>query len=121
MKKWIIPIIVVLLIVVFIIFKPKITSLYKLELEANATTGYSWSYSVDKEGIVEFVKDEYISNETNELVGVGGKQIYEIKGLKKGKVVIKFEYKRSWEENIDPIETKTITLMVDKNLNVKEK
>lgn len=122
MKKYILPIILVIaLIIVLIVVKPKTSKTYKLELESNATTGFSWSYTIDKSGIVEFVKNEYVPNESNESVGVGGKQIYEIKGISAGTVTINFEYKQQWDAETEPEKTKTITLVVDKNLNIKEK
>lgn len=92
---------------------------FTIELESNPTTGYEWEYSLDKEGIVEVEKDTYVPDEnSNELVGAGGIQTYEIKGLKEGSVTLTLVYKRSWED--DTIETKKYVLEVDSNLNIKE-
>lgn len=124
MKKRIFIIIITILLVVIgaLVIIRLFPKTLKLELEANATTGYSWSYSLSQENIVKFVKDEYVSSKNDsKLTGVGGKQVYEIKGLKEGEVTITFKYSRSWETDIEPIETKTITLIVEKNLKVKEK
>lgn len=91
---------------------------YTLKLDGNYSTGYTWEYVIETEGIVEVVKDTYETEETD-LVGAPGTQIYEFKGLKEGKTKITFTYAKSFEENSE-VETKVITLEVDKNLNVKE-
>ena len=31
-----------------------------VDLEENPTTGYSWTYSIDDESVIQYVSDEYI-------------------------------------------------------------
>lgn len=93
---------------------------YSIELESNITTGYSWECSFSEEGIVKLVKNEYISPEnTGEMVGVPGKQLFIFEGLKEGTVEIYFVYKRPFEEKSDIVnEGLVYKLKVDKKLNV---
>lgn len=69
-----------------------------IELEANRSTGYKWHYNIGNKGILEVVSDEYQEGKDKEgVIGAKGRRIVEIKGIKTGKTVIKFEYYREWE------------------------
>ena len=93
---------------------------YTLELDANNTTGYLWNYEFSDENIVKVVKDTYETDAASEgLLGAGGTQIYEFKGLNEGTVTVTLTYQQVSSNEV--AETKTIDLIVDKNLNVKEK
>ena len=124
MKKYSIAIIGVIIvsivfITIHILSKQKGGNNYTVKLDANATTNYFWNYEFSEEGIVEVVKDEYIEDtNSEELVGVGGTQVYEFKGLTEGEVIITFKYQQNGSDEI--AEIKTVTLTVDKNLNVTE-
>ncbi len=80
----------------------------EVELEANATTGYSWQYItyVKDDGIVEEVDERYVADENPEgMVGVGGKSFYKIKTLKPGEAIIVANYVRDEDKaNVDNIE-----------------
>lgn len=93
-----------------IILKPGATETIKLE--ANRTTGYKWHYNIENENVIEIASDEYQEKEHEEgVVGTGGNRIVEIKGVKEGHTVIKFEYYREWEPE-DAEETKEIKVEV---------
>lgn len=93
---------------------------YTIQLDSNPTTGYTWTYSFDKEGIIAAVKDEYISNENKkEVVGAGGKQYYTFEGKKEGDVTVIFKYARSTGEH--DIKVKIVKLHIDANRNIHEK
>lgn len=99
----------------------KENEVYKYSLDANPTTGYTWEYVMDKEGIVEVTKNEYVASNTDEdIAGASGKQEYEFKGLKEGDVTITFSYLRTWEEN-SAEKTEELKLHVDKDLNISKK
>lgn len=125
MKKYSIAIIGVILVliiyfVLMFIFKNDSSKNYVLKLEANSTTGYLWDYELSDDSIVEVIKDEYKENENKEgFVGVGGTQIYEFKGLKKGEVTVTLTYKQSGTKEIG--QEKIVKLIVDKDLVVKKK
>lgn len=85
---------------------------YSLQLNSNPSTGYSWSYSVDKEGIIKESKNEYVSDENSKsLLGVGGKQNYTFEGVKEGDVTITFKYARSNDDT--DATTKVVNLHVN--------
>lgn len=125
MKKY--PIAVIGVIVALIVFvtaylflRDDASKNYVLKLEANSTTGFLWDYELSEDGIVQVVKDEYKEDENKEgLVGVGGTQIYEFKGLHKGEVTVSLQYKKNGTKEVG--EEKTIILSVDENLNVTKK
>lgn len=86
-------------------------------LDANATTGYEWMYSVKKDGIVSLENSEYVPNEhAPQMVGVGGVQKFVFKGSKKGKTEITLEYKRASSEDAET--TLEISVEVDKDGNI---
>lgn len=83
-----------------------------IRLEANATTGFKWQYTIEDEDIVEIVSDEYQEREHQEgMVGVGGERVLEIKGVEEGATTILFEYSRPWESK-QPDKTKKIEIRV---------
>ncbi|MBQ9235600.1 MAG: protease inhibitor I42 family protein [Alphaproteobacteria bacterium] len=68
-----------------------------LSLDANATTGYKWSFVtyVADEQAVEELEDTYVADEAPEgMVGVGGKAVYKLKLLKAGDVYVTANYSR---------------------------
>jgi len=69
------------------------------KLIGNATTGYSWTCKVDDESIVSKTTDQYVANENNGQVGVGGIHTFVFEGAKKGSTKITFTYKRPWESD----------------------
>lgn len=81
----------------------------KIELPANATTGYDWYY----EGLldlryVKMVSEEYVEP-TTDLIGAGGKHIFVFETQKAlGLTTINLAYYRIWE-GIQP-DTQLLTL-----------
>ena len=90
--------------------------IFIVELKGNPTTGYAWE--LDKgydNAVVKLVKSDFKQNYTEKpMSGVGGVFTFEVKGLKKGKTTLKFDYYRSWEskEKVKPIETKSYNVYV---------
>lgn len=85
-----------------------------ISFDANATTGYSWDYVLDDEGIVEEKSSSYITDGHSEgIVGYGGRQRYIFTGLKEGRTSATFSYRRPWE-NSSGIYTVTITFEVSR-------
>lgn len=87
---------------------------YHLELPSNPTTGYSWYLAKDipVNAPIRIIKTEYSPQKTN-LVGSGGIQYWDIKGVKTGICTVVLEYKRPWEKNTKPIESKKIVITVN--------
>ena len=70
-----------------------------LTLEANATTGFSWTGTdkVDKD-ILKLEKNDYVENSNpNGMLGVGGRNTIVYRALKKGKTKIDLTYMQPWE------------------------
>lgn len=86
---------------------------YHLELPSNPTTGYSWYLAKDipVNAPIRIIKTEYSPQKTN-LVGSGGIQYWDIKGVKKGVCTVALEYKRPWEKNTKPADVKQMIITV---------
>jgi len=71
---------------------------FEIVLDENASTGYSWQYSVLNPEVAIIVKDEPILPDSR-LLGASGNHRFIVKGLKQGKCEITFKYLRSWDPN----------------------
>ncbi len=64
-----------------------------VRLDANATTGYSWTYEIDDPAVLELVTEEYVADENAEgLLGVGGEWVASFHGLKAGTATLSLYY-----------------------------
>ena len=70
-----------------------------VKLKSNATTGYSWKYTIDSESVIKFYSDKYDANNNGgrPMMGAGGEQTFVFEPNKAGKTKITFEYARPWE------------------------
>ncbi|MBI9015071.1 MAG: protease inhibitor I42 family protein [Clostridiales bacterium] len=84
--------------------------IFTIILDENGSTGYTWSYVVNKEDHVKFISDEYVSK--SNIPGAPGKHHFTFEVLADGVSTIDFKHHRSFEENstID-----TIDVLVYKN------
>lgn len=83
------------------IVNAKVGQELEVQLEGNSTTGYNWQFItfIGKDDMVEELQSEYIPNENSEgMVGVGGKSVYRLKLLKAGEIIISAYYVRGNEE-----------------------
>ena len=84
-----------------------------ISLNANATTGYSWKFTGTPSSAYEVIDESYKVNPHPEgMVGVGGKTFYKIKLLQKGKLIIKAQYFRPWEE-FNPQTDKNLRFIIE--------
>lgn len=112
-------VLVLALLSYFLIFNKDMT--YELKLDANASTGYTWSYDMNEDGIVKVVKDEYEEGKSEEgMTGVPGTQVYKFKALKKGEVTIKFTYSRPNSSEIADIKSYKLTVGDNYKITAKE-
>lgn len=89
-----------------------------IDLESNPTTGYEWTYTVSREGIVEETKNEYIADEVEgDIVGAGGVHSFQFRGLKAGTVALTFRYARPWEKG-EAAKVATYQITVDESLQI---
>jgi predicted secreted protein len=84
-------------------------------LESNASTGYSWSASISDTAVLgQMAEPQYIEPPSSgtPLVGAPGSQVFFFQGLSTGSATITLDYARSWETDVAPIQTITITVDV---------
>ena len=120
-KKRILTLVIVILLVrVCLLFFLKVgkktvnKSFYELELDADYANSLMWTYTFSKDNIIEVRDSEYIEKDNGK-----GVQHYEFIGINKGSVVVTFKYQKDGSNEV--LDTKKITLVVDKNLNIKKK
>lgn len=71
---------------------------FHIELTSNRTTGYSWQLARNDDGVLEDMKPSYVEDDRAPgMVGVGGKEIFPFKTLKKGTTTIRLTYRRPWK------------------------
>jgi inhibitor of cysteine peptidase len=66
-------------------------------LQGNATTGYTWHYTLTGDGVLTLVSDCYSITAPTSIVGAGGTYTWNFKALKAGEASITFKYYREWE------------------------
>lgn len=87
-----------------------------ISLPANPSTGYEWVYTMDRDDVLVFSKDEYRANTVlgmPERTGEGGMQTYVFQAEGEGTVTINFSYVRPWEKSDKPAATASYTYTVD--------
>jgi inhibitor of cysteine peptidase len=86
---------------------------FTIALEANPTTGYGWSQSINDPTVVAFVSNSYVAESRDpQVVGGGGTDTFTFKALAKGTTMITLKYARSWETGA-PAQTRTVTVTVN--------
>ncbi len=70
----------------------------KIEMIANPSTGYAW-FIAKRDGCacIDSIGHGY-QKSVVVMPSVGGKEIWEFKGISKGKTTLTFYYKRPWEK-----------------------
>lgn len=91
----------------------KIGQSSKIKLIANPTTGYSWQFAqpLDKKSPIKLEKTGFLKPKSK-LVGAPTTQFWVFKAKKPGNIQINLEYKRPWETETPPAETKTFVFQV---------
>jgi inhibitor of cysteine peptidase len=90
----------------------KAGEIFTVTLDENITTGYSWSYTIDNKNVIQFDSDSTSVPKTD-AAGAGGTHTWNFKAVGKGTVTIVFDYKRPWEKDKRPIDTKVYTITVE--------
>jgi len=121
-KKVMIGIGIILLAVLFVVFKiiiPDTTGSKTIELtyKTNGGVPYKWEYKIEDESIVQFVETKDITSENDKNLAGGPVSInYIFKGLKEGKTTVTFKYVNITNGSIEKEDK--VTLKVDKNQNI---
>ncbi|MGN0772224.1 MAG: protease inhibitor I42 family protein [Candidatus Ventricola sp.] len=90
-----------------------------LSLDANPSTGYSWTGSVLVGDAVQLDSAEgaYIpDDQSGTLAGAGGQTQYAVTAVKPGSSILTFDYRRSWEDTA--LEQRVYLAVVDQDLNL---
>ncbi len=79
-----------------------------IELPANPSAGYAWEVDDLDTALFEPVGEtEFVQEKNDEgLVGVPETQIIRLKAIASGKTTLKLIYLRSFEQGVDPLDTK---------------
>jgi inhibitor of cysteine peptidase len=75
-----------------------------VRLEANPSTGYSWTVKGDPSPL-KLVKSSYRKNNSNRAAGAPGTQELRLAATSSGIVSLDLEYRRLWEYNAAPART----------------
>lgn len=83
-------------------------------LESNPTTGYSWQVSeVDEAVLKRKGEPEYKQRAGSEgLVGAGGAETFRFEAAGAGRTTLTLVYARPWEQDVPPVETYSIVVVV---------
>ncbi len=84
-----------------------------ISLESNPTTGYSWDVlKIDESMLEQIGESEFISPESEDLVGVGGVEVLRFKTLSVGTTYLELGYRRFWEEDVEPLMLFSLSIVV---------
>jgi inhibitor of cysteine peptidase len=92
---------------------------FTLHLKSNPTTGYRWELVECDDAVVCLVKEHFTpSSEVGERsgarkVGAGGVQTFAFIASKLGQTTLKLVYRRSWEKDVEPLQTFIVTVRVE--------
>ena len=82
-----------------------------VRLDANETTGYSWTYEIDNASVLELATEEYVPYENNEgLEGLGGEWVASFHGLTAGTASLTLYYGSA--DDAAPVDTRTLEIVV---------
>ena len=82
-------------------------------LESNPTTGFEWALvGITDETVLEEEGHAFVAPEAEAPPGTGGEEIWTFKALKEGKSTIGMEYRRPWEEGVEPDKVFVLTVVV---------
>ena len=80
-------------------YEISIDETFQVELVSNPTTGYTWKWANEQfTSIVDTINWTYVPD-APELIGSGGKEVWEFRGIQTGIDTIKLEYCQSWDSS----------------------
>lgn len=83
---------------------------FRIVVDSNPSTGYSWTAVFDK-SFLELVNSRY-ERPSPQIPGLGGKQEFFFRPLKRGETVIELQYKRPWEPDVFPAEIRKYAVSI---------
>lgn len=86
----------------------KVNEEFIIALTSNPTTGFAWEESHDQ-GMLSLEEVTYVQDESpEEMVGVGGTELFRYKALQAGETEITLLYTRPWETEDDQYDEQVI-------------
>ncbi len=84
-----------------------------INLKGLASAGYEWTCDSGNNEIISIRKD-FVMEKPNSPVptSASAAEVFTIKALKKGTIVLHFSQSRSWEKNVPPVNTKTMEIRI---------
>ena len=79
-----------------------------ITLESNPTTGYRWEAVEAGESVLQQIGEaEFKMSDPRDPPppGTGGTETFRFKAIKAGQTMLKLIYHRSWEKDVEPLET----------------
>lgn len=93
----------------------------KIALDANATTGYCWQYTIEDPTVLTAEEDEYLPDDVpSGLCGAGGVWNARFTAVGEGSTLLKLTYARSWEDGFAEQHILRIAADADHRLTVTE-
>jgi inhibitor of cysteine peptidase len=83
-----------------------------IDLEENATTGYSWVVDGSVPDVLTAAEDEFQAPKDTGVVGAAGRHVFTYTAMKAGEGELTLVYARSWEKGVAPVKTFTVTVVV---------
>jgi predicted secreted protein len=92
----------------------KVGASFQVLLAGNGTTGYQWTASIDDPDVLQQPGDPAFrsANTSPGIVGSGGTYTFGIKAVRVGRSSLTFNYARSWEVGVAPVQVVRLTVVV---------
>ncbi len=94
----------------------KIGEVLSISLDSNTSTGYSWFATISNAAVLvqmgEPVYQETATNSSTPVLGAAGAQIFYFQATGTGTTSLTLDYKRSFETNVTPEKTFSMTVEV---------
>jgi predicted secreted protein len=86
---------------------------FGVSLDANPTTGYSWTSGATGTAHIVRVSSTFVHNPAAaQAVGVGGRQVIIFRAASRGTATLTLGYVRPWEHNVRPVRTAVFSVIV---------
>ncbi|HBN83493.1 MAG TPA: hypothetical protein DDZ89_06570 [Clostridiales bacterium] len=85
---------------------------FTIELEATPSTGYTWSFKITNDEVVQYIKDEYIPAKDTETLGASGLHRFVFRAMSDGETSIKMQYEKSFADSKEPAQFRDFNIKV---------
>ena len=84
----------------------------RVRLASNPSTGYSWSFTCLPADVVSALGAPRHTPQAPGVVGAGGVDTFSLTAVRAGRATLRFEYRRSWEQEVPAAEAVVFYLRV---------